>query len=163
MREAFSRGFKLRQILLVQHDERCDLGGIAGDQAHVEKGFAEGGAGCDDDNGLIDIGGERFLPPRVGTEQHIAALVNRINPRVAGAGDADLDFVATRDILLFAFAHADELCAVFQFSQIFATEVAGDECLHQRLNSASSFAAQMKSLRVMPPASWVEYATTHLL
>ena len=84
------------------------------------------------------------------------ALVDFVDTGVSGAGHADLDFIAAGHVLLLALAHTDQLRAVGQFSQVFAAKIAGDEGAHQRANSASSLAAQMKSLRVRPPASWVE-------
>ena len=79
-----------------------------------------------------------------------------INTRVSGAGYADFDEVAAGDILLLAFARADEWFAVFKFSQVFATKIAGNKGPHQTASNASSFAAQIKSLSVTPPASCVE-------
>ena len=79
--------------------------------------------------------------------------MDRVNARVTRAGDADLDFIAAGDILLFSLACADEWFPIFSLGQILTAKISGDECAHQSASKASSFAAQMKSFSVIPSAS----------
>ena len=156
MRDALARGFEFRQIHFIEHDERRDACRIAGDEAQVQERFAEGRLGRDDDNCLVDIGGEGFFAPRIGAEQHIAARQHFVNACVAGTGDTDIDFVTAGHILFLALAYANELRAVLEFGKIFAAKIASNERFHRGRYKLSSLAAQMKSFSVIPPASCVE-------
>ena len=161
--QAFLCCLKLRQVFFIEHDEWLDPRRFTGNQTQIQEHFGETRSWREDDDRLIDIGRECFFPPGIFAKQYVSARMDFIDACVPRARYADFNKITAGDILFLALAGTHQWLAVLAFRQILATKVAGDESPHQRLCKASSFAAQMKSLSVMPPASWVEYATTHLL
>ena len=158
--------FDLRQIALVQNDEGLQFLVMRCEKATRQQFIVERGFGGNHDDDLGDVCGDEFLLESIGAVEQGRTRCDAIDDSLVGAGSFDFNCVAACDLALLAARHAFQYLSTRQLCQI-VSPIGGDDqsaqFFGQSLNSASTFAAQMKSFSDSPPMAWVEYSTRHWL
>ena len=156
------------EVALVQYDQHLDLLVVRGDQAAREQLVAERGFGGDHDDDLRHVRGDELLAEGVGAMQQRTARGDAFDHALCAVlcggrgGELHFHHVAAHHFAFLAARQAGQFAAVFEARQVLAAEGRDDLAVDggaQILNSASTFAAQMKSFSDRPWMAWVLYST----
>jgi hypothetical protein len=158
--QALARRLGLRQVDLVQSDQRRDVGTACSDQRACELRLAEHRLAGDDHQQLVDVGGKRLGAPLVLAGKDVDSRFELLDDPLGFAGGQPPHPVADHAFALLAAWSNLVSLAVGRFDQVMATmrrhhETVSERVVAAQANSASMRAAQMKSLAVMPRAECV--------
>ena len=153
-RQGCRSGFS--QIAFVEQDERAHVLALGRHQAAVDQLLAEAGLDGDHDRELRDVGGDQLLPVRGGARKEAGARVHRFDHALLIGGLGECHAIAAGDRAFLAARKAGVLVAVRGLDQVMPA-VGCDHLAreHQIAQSASIFAAQIKSFSEMPPVECV--------
>ena len=129
--ERGKRRRRLRQVHLVEHDERRHPAVLGRRQAPVHEVFAERGHRRDHDGDLRDVGGDELLARAVGAVEKSRTRVHRLDHAPAGGGARDRHAVTARERAALSPRDAVEARPIGELDQVAAPEARHDLAFQQ--------------------------------
>ena len=121
------------KVALVEDDQRLDLLAFGGEQGARHQFVGERRLAGDDDDDLVDIGGDVLLADFVGAVEQAGAREDGLDHPLVIRGALDVDAVATGDVAALAAREAGQQDAVGKLDDVLATMGGDDAAFHQRV------------------------------
>ena len=125
------------QVALVEDDQRRNVLAFGGEQSAGDQFVGKGRFGGDDDDDLVDVGGDQFLADLIGAVEQAAARLDGLDDTLIVRCALNVDAVAAGDLAFLAAREAGQSGAVGQFDHILPAVGGDDPAFHQLLPGCS--------------------------
>ena len=125
-------GQAFAQVGLVEQDQRLDFLAFRSEQGAGDQFVGEARFGGDDDDQLVDVGGDQLLADFIGAVKQAGARQDGLDHTLVVGAALDLHPVATGDLAFLAPREAGEQAAIGKFDNILPAMGGDDTTLHQR-------------------------------
>ena len=120
------------QVALVEDDQRLDFLAFGGEQSARDQFVGECRLAGDDDDDLVDVGGDMLLADLVGAVEQAGARPDGLDHALVIRGALDVDAVAAGDLAALAAREAGQQAAVGKLDDVLAAMGGDDAAFHQR-------------------------------